>query len=66
MLFRSKLLKQMIKKDSEFVTVMYGAEITTSQAIAIERQINAKYGDKVELTFINGGQPVYYFIISVE
>ncbi len=61
-----KLLKQMIKKDSEFVTVMYGEEITESQAEAIERQINEKYGDKVEITFINGGQPVYYFIISVE
>ena len=61
-----KLLKQMIKKDSEFVTVIYGADITTPQAIAIERAINAKYGDKVEITFISGGQPVYYFIISVE
>ncbi len=61
-----KLLKQMIKKDSEFVTVMYGADITTPQAIAIERAVNAKYGDKAEITFINGGQPVYYFIISVE
>ena len=61
-----KLLKQMIKKDSEFVTVMYGEEITDSQAAEIERQVNAKFGDKVEITFINGGQPVYYFIISVE
>ena len=61
-----KLLKQMIKKDSEFVTVMYGADISTPQAIAIERAINAKFGDKAEITFISGGQPVYYFIISVE
>ena len=43
-----------------------GEEITDSQAAEIERQVNAKFGDKVEITFINGGQPVYYFIISVE
>ena len=61
-----KLLKQMIKKDSQFVTVIYGADVTESQAAAIEEQIQAKYGSKTEITVINGGQPIYYYIISVE
>lgn len=61
-----KLVKQMIKKDSQFVTVIYGEEVTDAQAAAVEEQINAKFGNKVEITFINGGQPVYYYIISVE
>ena len=61
-----KLVKQMIKRDSQFVTVIYGEDVTDAQAAAVEEQLNAKFGSKVEITFVNGGQPVYYYIISVE
>lgn len=61
-----KLASKMIKKNSEFVTVIYGKDITDVAANDIERQLNEKYGDKVEITLVNGGQPVYYYIISVE
>lgn len=61
-----KLTKQMVKRDSQFITVIYGEDIADEQAAAIEEQIKEKYGAKAEITFINGGQPVYYFIISVE
>ena len=61
-----KLLKQMIKRDSQFVTVIYGEDVTQQQAAAIEAQIQEKYGSKTEITVINGGQPIYYYIISVE
>ena len=36
------------------------------QAAALEEEIRNKYGAKTEITFIKGGQPVYYYIISVE
>ena len=62
----TKLVKSMIKRDSEFVTVIYGQDVTYSQAKSLEKQLNAKFGNKVEFTFVNGGQPVYYYIISVE
>ena len=61
-----KLIKQMVKKDSEFITVIYGDEVSTPQALALEKQLKAKYGAKKEITLVNGGQPVYYYIISVE
>lgn len=61
-----KLLKKMIKSDSQFVTVIYGEDVTEEQAEAIEAQIQEKYGSKTEITVINGGQPIYYYIISVE
>ncbi len=61
-----KLIKSMIKRDSQFVTVIYGADITDAQASALESSLNQKFGNKVEITFVNGGQPVYYYIISVE
>lgn len=61
-----KLVKSMIKRDSQFVTVIYGEGITDSEATSLEEQLNEKFGSKVEITFVNGGQPVYYYIISVE
>ena len=61
-----KLVKQMIKKQSEFVTVIYGEDVSDSDASELEEQLNAKFGSKVEITFIKGNQPVYYYIISVE
>lgn len=61
-----KLCKQMIKRDSEFVTVIYGEDVTEQQAAALDEQLRAKYGAKTEITVINGGQPIYYYIISVE
>ncbi len=61
-----KLVKQLIKKDSSFLTLIYGEEIDDEKAAEIEGILNAKFGEKVEITLVNGGQPVYYFIISVE
>ncbi len=61
-----RLVKQMLKKDSAFLTLIYGEDVTDEQAEAIEAELQEKFGSKVEITLINGGQPIYYFIISVE
>ena len=61
-----KLTKQLIKRDSSFVTLFYGEDVSDEQAEALNEVLNNKFGDKVEFTLVNGGQPVYYFIISVE
>ena len=61
-----KLLKQMVKRDSQFITVIYGEDVTDEQAAELEEQIQAKFGSKAEITVINGGQPIYYYILSVE
>ncbi len=61
-----KLLKKMVKPDSEFITVIYGEDVTEEQAAIIEEKIQEKFGAKTEITMINGGQPIYYYILSVE
>ena len=61
-----RLAKTMIKRDSQFLTVIYGEGVTSRQAAAVEKQLNEKYGNRVEITLIDGGQPVYYYILSVE
>lgn len=60
-----KLTKQLYKKDSEFVTLIYGEDITEEQAEKTKQAVEAKLPD-AEITLIPGGQPVYYYIISVE
>ena len=61
-----KLVKQMLKKDSAFLTVIYGADVTDAEASVIEAELQEKFGSRVEITMINGGQPVYYYILSIE
>jgi len=61
-----KLLKKMVKPSSEFITVIHGSDVTAAQANSIQAQIEEKFGSKAEITFVNGGQPIYYYILSVE
>lgn len=61
-----KLIKQLLNRDSSFVTVIYGEDVTDERAAEMEAELTAKFAGKVEFTFIKGMQPIYYFIISVE
>ncbi len=61
-----KLAKQLVGKSSEFMTIFYGEDITEEQALRVQERIANKFGDRLEITLVNGGQPVYYFILSVE
>lgn len=62
----TKLTRALLRKDASFVTLIYGADVTDEQAAAAEKAVRAKLPDDVELALVNGGQPVYYFTISVE
>ena len=53
-------------KDSSFVTLIYGEDVAEEQAEQIREAVAEKLGDEVEVVLIEGKQPVYYFIISVE
>lgn len=61
-----RLTRSMVKKDTSFVTVLYGEDVSGDKAMDVEQMLRAKLSPSVELTVINGGQPVYYFILSVE
>ena len=49
----------------EFITIFYGDEVTEEQANAAADVFRAACPD-AELTVVNGGQPVYYYLISAE
>lgn len=54
------------KNQSSIITVIYGADTTEADAEEVKNRLAEKYGDEVEISIVNGGQPIYYFIISVE
>jgi hypothetical protein len=61
-----KITKRMVKGDSSYVTVMYGEDISESAAQNAFEQVRAKISNDVEVVLVNGGQPVYYYIVSLE
>jgi len=61
-----KLTKKLVKNDSSYVTLIYGADVTEEKAQQLYDMLAAKLGGRVEITMLQGGQPVYYYLISVE
>ena len=61
-----KLTKQLVNKDSSFVTLLYGEDVTDEQAKELEEAVREKLPKEMDIALISGGQPVYYLIISVE
>ena len=61
-----KLTKKMVKGDSSFITLIYGADVTEEKAQQLYEHLSAKFGGRLEITLLRGGQPVYYYLISGE
>ncbi|MBQ2604511.1 MAG: DAK2 domain-containing protein [Acutalibacteraceae bacterium] len=61
-----KVTKNLVSKESAFITVISGEGVTLEQSERVVELLTAKYGKDMEISYVNGGQPVYYFIISVE
>ena len=58
--------RKMSGKEVNFATILYGEGVTEEQAQAVRDGIQAKLGDGVDITLVNGGQPVYYYLLSIE
>lgn len=60
-----EMVGQMIDEDSAIVSIYYGEDVKAEQAEAVGAKIETDYPDvEVEIHF--GGQPIYYYVISVE
>lgn len=62
----SKLVRSMVSRSTAFITLIYGAGVSEKTANEAYGYIKSKISNDIEVTLVNGGQPVYYFIISVE
>ena len=60
-----EMIKEMQDEDSEIVSIYYGEGITKDDADALVEKISDELPD-LEVEVYEGGQPVYYYIVSVE
>ncbi len=59
------LLKHMVDEDDEIITLLYGKDATEETTNQILAFLEDTYPD-IEVELLDGGQPLYYYIISVE
>lgn len=62
-----KTVEKLFKRgEHSLVTIIYGQDTDESSAEMLEERLSAKYGNDMEISIVNGGQPIYYYILSVE
>lgn len=61
-----KLTKRLVKSDSSYITVIYGSDVSDDDAQEAYEHLKAKLDNDLEIVLVNGGQPIYYYIVSVE
>ncbi len=60
-----ELIDGMLKEDSEFISLYYGSDIRKEEAEELLAELTEHYpGIEIEMNY--GGQPIYYYILSVE
>ena len=59
------LVSEMIKDDGEVLTIIYGQDTTAEQVKQLENKLTEAYPD-LEIEIHDGGQPIYYFIFSID
>ena len=60
-----RLVEDLVDKDTAIITLFYGEDVTESQASDLGNILEAKYED-IDIELYYGGQPLYYYLISVE
>lgn len=59
------MVEQLVDEESGIISLYYGDEVNEDDANALGEWLQAKYAD-LEVEVNNGGQPIYYYILSVE
>ena len=60
-----KLAQESAQRDGEFISIFYGEGVDQAQAQQAQGKFQAACPD-AEITTLEGGQPVYHYLISVE
>ncbi len=59
------MINELVDEESEIISIYYGSDVTEDDAQAIADELEEKYSDlDIEVNF--GGQPIYYYVVSVE
>lgn len=59
------LLDKMVGPEHSNITLFYGEGVTEEDATTLQARLEEKYKD-IDISVVFGGQPVYYYIISIE
>ena len=59
------MIAGMVDEDSAILSIYYGEDMTGDSADAIAEKVEEEYPD-VEVEVHYGGQPIYYYVVSVE
>ncbi|CDC08007.1 putative uncharacterized protein [Lachnospiraceae bacterium CAG:364] len=58
-------LKEMVDEDTEIISIYYGADVTEEDAKQLCERLEELYPD-FDVEINQGGQPIYYYVVSVE
>ena len=58
-------LKEMVDEDTEIISIYYGADVTEEAAEQLCERLEELYPD-FDVEINQGGQPIYYYVVSVE
>ena len=61
----AELISKIITEDSSNITLFYGEGVTEEDAAELQSKLEEKF-TSVDISVVFGGQPVYYYIISIE
>ena len=61
----TNLIESLVDEDSAIITLFYGEDIKEEQAEALRESLEEKYED-IDIELYYGGQPIYYYLVSVE
>jgi len=61
----AKLIDKLMDENVVNVTLFFGADVREKDAFALQDKLAAKYPN-CEINTVSGGQPVYYYLISLE
>ena len=59
------MITEMVDDSSELISLYFGADVSEGDANALKDKIAEKFSS-LDVDIQNGGQPVYYYIVSVE
>ena len=60
-----EMMKRVMTDEDELITVYYGADVSEEDAKKVADELEQEY-DYCDVECHNGGQPLYYYLISVE
>lgn len=59
------MIKELVDEDSEIISIYYGSDVTDEEAEGLSSRLESEYPN-LDVEINPGGQPIYYYIVSVE